>query len=495
MKQFLRNNYAAAFIAGLDYDNANLSGGVAIWDTPKQVMCAFNPIIFTRTHFLYRTATYSPTQSPQPNYILVNSGTATLQFAAGSAFQLVFDTAAGGDPVAVSVPQGSTSVSVSSATSGGRTLVGVRATSSDPTTDYLALGAYIYVRQGYDYQDDNFLCKGSNGHTLYRDLVTVQTVTFDVFRSGTVKRTLSAESYKGRVRFDVSSLVRKWLSSSLADIPASKLLVSDKALSVRFFIEGIGGINTSYTYLAVNAVAQTGEYADRTSFVGKVLTELPSLYSYEGYELDYSVLAGSTDVTLAARLQGETAPVAPSMAVSRVRVQDSSHYLAEEVEVEEEEVSSPIRDEQSALITMLPKFDIPVFARCIPPRPFYVRWVNRLGGVDYWMFGRTQKRSPQVKSASTFAPYVEDTGASRTNAVPYALTTDNTVTAGAGDLSPAEYAVLEALPFSPIIEHYDEALGKWIRLSVAKFSGDDRTNAARKEIEITFTLPTINTQF
>ena len=98
MKQFLRNNYAAAFISGLDYDNANLSGGVAIWDTPKQVMCAFNPIIFTRTHFLYRTATYSPTQSPQPNYILVNSGTATLQFAAGSAFQLVFDTAAGGTP-------------------------------------------------------------------------------------------------------------------------------------------------------------------------------------------------------------------------------------------------------------------------------------------------------------------------------------------------------------------------------------------------------------
>ena len=100
-----------------------------------------------------------------------------------------------------------------------------------------------------------------------------------------------------------------------------------------------------------------------------------------------------------------------------------------------------------------------------------------------------------MKSVSSFAPYVEDTGSSKTNSVPYALTTDNTVTAGASDLSPVEYAVLEALPFSPIIEHYDEALGKWIRLTVAKFSGDDRTSAPRKEIEIAFTLPTINTQF
>ena len=100
-----------------------------------------------------------------------------------------------------------------------------------------------------------------------------------------------------------------------------------------------------------------------------------------------------------------------------------------------------------------------------------------------------------MKSVSTFAPYVDDTGASQTNSLPYALTTENTVTAGAADLSAEEYAALENIPFAPIIEHYDEGLGKWIRLTVAKFTGDDRTDAARKEIEIAFTLPTINTQF
>lgn len=482
MKQYIRNNYLAAF-DGTDKDTANLSGGVAIWDTPAQVMCAFNPIIFTRTKFLYRTTRYVPTQSPQPNYCLISGNTATFQFATADDFFLVFaqqDEA----PWMIEVQRGTTSVNISGRPS-GFALAGFYWREEDEDfgapEDYIAGSSYIYVRQGYSYTDDDFLCKGATGEVMYRDIATVQTVTFDVYRSATVYRTLSAESYKGRVRFDVSSLVRKWLSSSLASIPASKVLVSDKALSVRFFVQGIGGLNTSYTYLAVNAVAQTGEYSDRTDYIGKVLTELQHLYAFDGYELDYSVLAGSADVQL-------ERGVAPSMAVSRIRVQESASYLADGDD-------NAVLDQADRLITILPKFDIPVFGRCLPAAPFYVRWVNRLGGVDYWMFARTQKRSPQVKSVSTFAPYVDDTGASQTNSLPYALTTENTVTAGAADLSAEEYAALENIPFAPIIEHYDEGLGKWIRLTVAKFTGDDRTDAARKEIEIAFTLPTINTQF
>ena len=483
MKQYIRNNYLAAF-DGTDKDTANLSGGVAVWDTPAQVMCAYNPIIFTRTKYLYRTARYIPTQESQPNYCLIDyqSSRATFQFETEDNFFMVFSDQH--ETLTYEIERGTTEVNISGATARQMLFVGFNRYDDEggEILPFLECGnGFIYVCEGYNYTDEDFLCKGSTGEVMYRDTATVQTVTFDVYRSNSVYRTLSAESYKGKVRFDVSSLVRKWMSASLASIPAGKALVSDKALSVRFFVKGIGGYNTQYTYLAVNAVAQTGEYSDRTSYIGKVLTEFPSLRCYDGYELDYSVLAGSQAVTTE---RGEV----PSMSVSRIRVQETSSYLADGDD-------NAVLDQADHLITMLPKFDIPVFGRCLPATPFYVRWVNRLGGVDYWMFARTQKRSPQVKSVSTFAPYVDDTGASRTNALPYALTTDNTVTAGASDLSAEEYAALENIPFAPIIEHYDEGLGKWIRLTVAKFTGDDQRDAARKEIEITFTLPTINTQF
>ena len=46
-----------------------------------------------------------------------------------------------------------------------------------------------------------------------------------------------------------------------------------------------------------------------------------------------------------------------------------------------------------------------------------------------------------------------------------------------------------------MIEWYNEELSKWIALGISKFDGQENTRSNTNNIEITFNLPNINTQF
>lgn len=287
-------------------------------------------------------------------------------------------------------------------------------------------------------------------HTAYNPAIfeaklndqDIETVTLKIYdaKTGALFQSMKAETYRGSARFDVSSVVR----TAFARLSSGGEPTYDRALSFSYRAEGPGSVNLG-TFTAVNAVAQVGESPDLSSWLNKALTRFERLYHYDGYELTVSSLR--------------------SGAVAR----DSA---------------GPGTVSGKAVVSA-----------CTPAQPFYVRWINQQGGVDYWMFSRRQEFEQSVKSVSSFEEIVDDVENAATNSRAYGISAENRVTVGADNVPKADYDVLRKLPFAPTIEWYNEDLGKWIALLPSKFTGKMRTSDRSHSIEIQFDLPRLNLQY
>lgn len=474
MRNLLRENYQQAFSITNKY-GCNTEGGIALWDLPARIACAFNPIVFTRTRYYFRTDGYEPTQRIKPNYVRRNGESSIgLMYKADQAIYVRVETSTGIQILTIS--KGSISVAASAWII--RVLsIGLSATSVLSSTSKSA--EYIYVAEGTPYEDSSFLCSDS-GVVMYV-VNDIDTSYLDLYTDNNeVGTKLSAESFKGVTLFDVSAVVRLWFNERLDDIADSP--VADRRLFTRFTVKGIGGTGTSYDFIALNAVAQIGERSDRTDDVGCVLTEFKRLNLYNGFPLDYSILNEGSGSSAAGDFD--------ESGVFRVRVDGTELTLLSEATDD-----TQVQTEASNPILIMKRFDINVFPSCNPSRPFYVRWINMLGGVDYFMFCRQQKRQPTVKSVDTYNTRAINPYEARSNNHAYNITTENKVVVGAEGVANGDYTPLSKLPFAPTIEWFNEATGRWIALTVSKFDGSYDTKDETHDIEITFSLPDINTQF
>ena len=488
------NNKYSAFNRSPDMTPAayNREGGIALWDMPAQVSRAFNPIIFTRTRYYFATEGYTPSRYPMPNTftkvalpsIPERPKRTLLRLAYPADKDITLLLKYENSQSTATIKKGETDVIVASRYDsiegfvwnfvseefkpiqpdipiiGGKSAVAAADLGDfvvdemfEPTyktTKILTGSRYIYITPGMRYSDANYIVN-EEGEVLYiTDKVDTSSIT--IYRdNGELGASLSAESFRGVTQFDVSAVVRMWFDARLADSDADFVRpaagFADGRLFTRYTVKSIGGVGTSYDFLALNAVAQIGEQP--VAEPGDYLSEMRTLWLYEGYPLDYSMLDASKGVV--------RTPV------------DASHLPA----------AGTVPFE--------------VVQACVPAQPFYVRWVNRMGGVDYFMFCRRQTRKYSVKSASTHSLYVADPYRAGSNLRAWSLTTEHTMTVGADGLSDEEFGPLSALPFAPTIEWYDG--GRWIEIAVSKFDGSFATHSHRHSFEITFTLPAINTQF
>ena len=483
MVDILRSSIGTAF--SNDAATMNAAGGYAVWSTPSAIARAFNPLTFRRDHFLHRIigSSFEPSQNCRPNYARISGTDILFDYATASTLLLrVIGTKNGAAIIHdVWVSSGISTFHLS-ATFDTITAIDAIGMSTAEMGDYCTDASYIYIRAGYAYEDEDFVCNAS-GSVLYRDYTLVEDVSVVFTGEGGQKYTLTAATYHGTAFFDASPVVRHWFADKPADVGGKATAVPDRLLFVRYSAKcgtfAIGG-----NYLALNAVAQVGESADMAAYAGAVLTTLPTLKLYNGFPFDYSVLAGASQITL------ENGGVAPARSVVRVGFDEDNDY-----DVLQDDGGNNIVNEDGQLILLLPSFDIPVNVLCIPPKPFWVRWVNALGGIDYFMFAKHRTRRPSVKSSSIYRPYVGDNAAARTNRVPYGVSTEHELTCGAENLTRVEYASLGWLPFSPYIEYWDADASRWVRISTAKYSGNLDEWDERKPFEITFALPDINTQF
>lgn len=263
-----------------------------------------------------------------------------------------------------------------------------------------------------------------------------------------------------RVTFDVSSVTRNFFGKEgpkmINDIEV------DNRLFVKYTCEG-------KQYIAINSTEFTPLTEDDLKFGEKLLSALPVFRCYEGYDFDISFLCGD-------RAQG----FFTANAVNRVKPRAiPNRYL-------QDSAGNYILDEEGnyILVDGVRVEDTPV-----PRNPFYVRWINRLGGVDYWMFGTSQQLSIGVKDADTLLNY--PSGQNRT----FGIEAQREIVVGAAGISRQEWDVLSLLPLSPQIEWYDEKVGKWINITVCKVENSINTDRSIHDVDFVFSLPNLQTQF
>lgn len=131
----------------------------------------------------------------------------------------------------------------------------------------------------------------------------------------------------------------------------------------------------------------------------------------------------------------------------------------------------------------------------IPPAPFYVRWVNHIGGREHFMFCRRQTDKTDIDDSVTFDPYVETNADLGRYPRQISLTSEHTMVVGAEGIPSAEFDVLRHITTSPLIEYYDEEITEWRVVTVKSGATSKDTASPVQSIELEFTLPSPALQF
>lgn len=257
-----------------------------------------------------------------------------------------------------------------------------------------------------------------------------------------------------------------------------------------------------YKGIALNSVCQLGYTTDMVGYLGYFLTEFDTVKIYEGYERIIYALSFEQGTTYLF-VDGN---VALSTKEKHFRL-DITHANSE-LSLANSEIDRFLRNNQGQVITN--NFGEPItildedgsihrrfiVEKLCPPRnPFYVRWVNDLGGIDCWMFGIKQEYSTSLESTTTFEPYVRHTESVRENIIPIDAEISEKVIVGSEGLSENEYRQISKIISSPFVEWYDDKREKWMRIFSDKGNISFYTESVKHEIELKFILPKRYLQF
>ncbi len=458
----------------------NEAGGVGLWDVPPTFGAVFNPLIFKRTQYYFAANNYTP--PIMPIFFGVVEGGISTTFVFNKELPdtvVIHYTANDGIVGKTGVVAGAKRTSVPYL---GVEVVGVSLQADQAPQPYVKTANAYYAENG-TLIDDGQIVATTPTNVLYLNTALLDDVTLDVYNpNSTTDRyietaTLTASTYRGVAMFDVAPIVRSWIEPNLAEIDVEDGVAADRALFANYYVIGVAGELVQSNFTAVNAVVQIGENPDLARYVGKVLTTKPRLEFYDGYPLDYSVLSGA-DGTMTANGQAE-----PN-SVTRCAI----------VAILTDENNVPILTETGEYIYIIPEVDIDVVERCVPHSPFYLRWINDLGGVDYWMFEKYQQRTIGVGSTERASTYVANPYTANGNEHTMALTAEDSIRVGAGNLTRGDFEALRQMPFSRLIEWWRPDTQKWVRLNVESYSLQTPNTGRVFSFEVELSLPKRYTQ-
>jgi hypothetical protein len=474
MRDILKEKYLSVW-NGTNKVNENKNGGVALWSLPPLVYNAHNPAMFTREKYLHVTDGYVSPFEKQPCYVSIDNVAVKLVFSTKTASNLYVTATTNEGQVIVKVMKGVTEWAMSNYCS---KILAV--TALDMDTNWVGSvpedGKCIYLKPDEAYVGELYICKDKD-NIIYRNMA-IDSCALTFYFDDETKVTLSAESFEGKTVFNAGEVVKPRFAKNLAEF-GSRLIVEDPALSIS---HTVSAKVASETFVAVNGVSQIGKSSARLGETGALLSTLEHLTYYEGYPFDYTIMAAEDDwqTVHGTAYSGGIARVLLTSGMQKVLANENREDVL-------------IKKDNQVLLGFY--VDRRIYRSCIPDNPFYVRWLNHLGGVDYFMFGKTQKKTRSIKSVSSFNPFIDNTETAKTNRQVYSMSTESSVVAGTSLLGRKDYEAVSLIPFSPIIEWYNEETGKWVRLTVEKFDGNTDTRGEMSSAEITFTMPTINVQY
>ena len=259
--------------------------------------------------------------------------------------------------------------------------------------------------------------------------------------------TLTKEFFDFVIVFDLSFLLRKHVSKTTPVVGYS-----------------VNYASNTYNFFALNAVKQIGESTDMTSIKGKFLTLMPFVRYYEGFttQIVFYQFTGQNQVQYSGypptNLPLGITALVPTSPASKITI-----ISAGKSESIENVVS------------------------CVPESPFYVRWINQLGGLDYWMFGKRQGKALSVSNLKEYNPFFEDSASVNTNRKLLSRESSRIVEVGAEMIKDNEFDELIKILLSPDIEYYNGS--KWVPISITNQEVTKTTSNAHHSIALEFELP------
>ncbi|MCL1936996.1 MAG: hypothetical protein FWF52_01195 [Candidatus Azobacteroides sp.] len=316
---------------------------------------------------------------------------------------------------------------------------------------------------------------------------------------------LFGEFFNHVVRFELSEILKNWFSDKITVLTQCSYCYLDEKLAFMYQIVPNDLSFNNSTHIAVNAVVQLQRNPDITAWGNRFLTNMPVLRKYEGYPLDISYLNNSQKAFVS--FSGNTLNRYESIPKRHfsISIPDGiSSVIISDIPLTVDLLTNSDKqiltnDSKNIVVRNPIKASIQVseelLPSCIPGSPFYVRWINQLGGFDYWMFYLNQIYEQSVNTLTAASPVIDDI--MNANYIEYEVNkeTEKTITVGAGNLIELEYNELLKISTSPLVEVWDMEVQKWYRVYVDSGKFENSTRNRRKEIEIEFTLPVPQIQF
>lgn len=131
----------------------------------------------------------------------------------------------------------------------------------------------------------------------------------------------------------------------------------------------------------------------------------------------------------------------------------------------------------------------------VPCSPFYVRWINRKGGWDTYMFEQHKKYTQEVDRGDQYVlanardPYTTETRGE------LAPEFKNIVQAGAEQLDENDFNLLKGIALSPLVQVYNYQIEAWQRVLVDDTDLTWDTKAPRNTVSYEFQLIDEQTQW
>lgn len=131
----------------------------------------------------------------------------------------------------------------------------------------------------------------------------------------------------------------------------------------------------------------------------------------------------------------------------------------------------------------------------VPCNPFYIRWINRKGGWETYMFEQHKKytqevdRGDQYVLANSRDPYASETRGELAPEV------KNIVQAGAEQLDENDFNLLKGIALSPLVQVYNYTIHEWQRVLVDDTDLTWDTKAPRNTVSYEFQLIDEQTQW
>lgn len=243
--------------------------------------------------------------------------------------------------------------------------------------------------------------------------------------------------------------------------------------------DGMCNVDVMYSYSTtskvvrvINSTLQPWDLAKRD---GEPLTDIERPKFYDELPFDYSVLQLSQNIN--------TKFGALRIHKNRLARWQTGVYLGTEK-------YNTIATENDNLIGMSDEnIDFKIYRSCLPQNPFYVRWLNKYGGIDYWCFGNNQKVTLSVGKTTTFNPYTTDR--TQEKELTIGKEAEKKVKCGAVGLTDGEFKALSHLPLSTYIQWYDIPNNRWYRVQCEKSDAVRFTSESKSDIELEFTLPPV----